>query len=144
MEVPADIPPEFEFGDMASDVCRREERGARKREEKAQKQREEARREESTYPAEEGSAEKLARTNRSDRKMYTEAGGEAATSQLHSRQKKRHMTNINLTDSNDKLIMDFVKDHEELYDMSNERQDKIRKQYLWKRFTESFKLSVKV
>ena len=45
--------------------------------------------------------------------MDTEAGGEANTSQ--SRHKKGHMMNIYLTASDDEAIVDFVKDHEALY-----------------------------
>ena len=41
--------------------------------------------------------------------------------------------------------MDFVKDHEELYDRTNHHfKDKARKECLWERFTNSCKLSVKV
>ena len=41
--------------------------------------------------------------------------------------------------------MDFVKDHQELYDKTNKHfKDKARKKYLWERFTNSHKLSVKV
>ena len=59
-------------------------------------------------------AEQHARTDRSDTEMDTEAGGEAGTSQSHSKHKKGHMTNIYLTDSYDKAIVDFVKDHKQL------------------------------
>ena len=38
--------------------------------------------------------------------MNTEAGGEAGTSQLQSRCKKGHMTNIYLTDSDEGAIVD--------------------------------------
>ena len=57
-------------------------------------QREEARREETNHSAEEGVAEKHTRTDRSHTEMDTEAGGEAGTSQSHSRQKKGYMTNM--------------------------------------------------
>ena len=41
--------------------------------------------------------------------------------------------------------MDFVKDHEELYDKTNEYfKDKARKECLWERFANSCKVSVKV
>ena len=114
---------EFELNDMAADMhWRREEREAREIEEGAQNQREKARREETTHSSEEGEAEKHARTNRSDTEMdtCTEGGGEEGTSHLHSRQKKGHMINIYLTDSDEEAIVDFVKDHEELYDKTNE------------------------
>ena len=49
----------------------------------------------------------------------TEATGvEAGTSQ--SGFKKGHMTNIYVTDSDEEAIVDFVKDHEELYDKTSE------------------------
>ena len=55
------------------------------------------------------------------------------------------MTNIYLTDSDDEAIVKFVKDHKELYDMTNEHfKDKARKECLWEQFAESCKLSVKV
>ena len=121
------------MGDTAADIqWRGKERKAGEREEEAQKQREEARREETTHSAEEGVAEKHARTDKSD----TEAGGEAVTSQLHSRHKKGHMTNIYLTDSDKEAIVDFVKDHEKLYDKPNFK-DKARKECLWERFDNS-------
>ena len=65
-------------------------------------------------------AEKCARTERSDTEMDTEGEEEAGTSQLHSRQKKGHMTNIYPTDSDEEAIVDFLKDHEELYDKIND------------------------
>ena len=55
------------------------------------------------------------------------------------------MTNIYLTDLDKEAIVDFVKDHEELYDKTDEYfKDKARKKCLWKQFTNSHKLSVKV
>ena len=55
-------------------------------------------REENTHSAEEGVAEKCARTDRSDTEMGTEGGGETGTSQSHPRHKKGHMRNIYLMD----------------------------------------------
>ena len=46
-------------------------------------------------------AEKHARTDRSDTEMDTEAEEEMGTSQSQLRQKKGHMTNIYLTDSDE-------------------------------------------
>ena len=120
IEVFTDSVPEFELGDTAADIQQRKaEREARQREE-AQKQREqEARREEEarmeeTHSQEEEVAETRPRTERSE----TEARGEAGPSQ--SRYKKGHMTNIYLTDLDEEAIVDYVKDHEELYDKTNE------------------------
>ena len=50
----------------------------------------------------------------------TEGGRKMGTSQLHARQKKGHMTNIYLMDLDEEAIVDFVKDHNELYDNTNE------------------------
>ena len=72
-------------------------------------------REETTHSAEEGVAEKHARTDKRDTEMDTETGGEGGTSQSHSRHKKGHMTKIYLKDSDEEVIVDCVKDHEELY-----------------------------
>ena len=59
--------------------------------------------------------------------MDTEDGGEVGTSQSHM--KKGHMTSIYLTDSDEEAIVDFVKDHQELYDMTNKHfKDKARKE----------------
>ena len=147
IEFPTETPPEFELGDTAADIhWRRHQREAKEKEEQAQKKREqEARREEATHSPEEGVSETSARTDKSDTKMdtCTETGGEAGTSQWHSRHKKGHMTNIYLTDLDEEAIMDFVKDHEELYDKRNEHfKDKARKECLWERFPNN--LSVKV
>ena len=90
-------------------------------------------------------AKKNARIEWSDTEMDTEDGREAGTSQMKSRHKKGHMTNIYLTDSDEEAIVDFVKDHEELYNKTNEHfMDKARKECCWERFANSRKLSVKV
>ena len=78
---------------------------------------EEARIEELQFQ-EEGVAEKRPRTKKSD--TETEAvGGEAGPSLPQC--KKGHMTNIYLTDSDEEAIVDFVKDHEELYEKNISR-----------------------
>ena len=77
--------------------------------------------------------------------LDTYGGGEVGNSQLHSRHKKGHMNNIYLTGSNEVAIVDFVKNHEELYDKTNEHfKDKVSKERLTERFANSHKLSVKV
>ena len=81
----------------------------------------EAGREQITHSAEEGVAKKHARTDKSDTRMDTQAGGEANTSQSHSRHKKGCMTNIYLTDAHEKAIVDFIKDHDELIDKTNQQ-----------------------
>ena len=71
--------------------------------------------------------------------MDTEAGGEAGTCQCTQDTKsKGHMTNIYLMDSDDKAIVDFVKNHEELKDKTNEHfKDITRNECLWERFSNS-------
>ena len=64
-------------------------------------------------------AEKRLRTGRSESELDTEGGGQAGTSQSESRSKKGHITNIYLTDSDEEVIVNFVKDHAELYDKTN-------------------------
>ena len=55
------------------------------------------------------------------------------------------MTNIYLTDSNEEAIVNFVKDHEEMNNKTNEHfKDKARKERLWERFANSCSLSFKV
>ena len=67
---------------------RRAQREAREREKVQQKQREEAMRNDTTHSAEEGAAEKHARTDKSDTEIDTEAGRKVGTSKLYSRHKK--------------------------------------------------------
>ena len=44
------------------------------------------------------------------------------------------MTNIYLTDLDEEAILNFVKDHEKLYDKNNKQfKDKGRKECLWER-----------
>ena len=129
---------------MAADIQRRREEGKRKggrgtETEGGCQEREK------THSAEQGVAEKHARTYRSDTEMDTEGGQEVGRSQSHSRNKKGHMTNIYLMHSDEEAIVDSVKDHKELYDKTNKYfKDKARKECLWERFATSQKLSVKV
>ena len=63
---------------------------------------------------------------------------EVGTSQSHRRHKKGHMTNIYLTDSGENAIVNFVEDHENLYNKTNVHfKDKERKECLWERFANS-------
>ena len=75
--------------------------------------------EETTDSAEVAVAEKHARKDRIDTEMDTEGGGKAGTSPSQFRHKKRPMTNIYLTDSDEEAIVDFVKVHDKLYDKTN-------------------------
>ena len=55
------------------------------------------------------------------------------------------MINIYLTDSDEEAILDFMKDHEELYDDTNEHcKDKARKECIWEQSANSCNLSGKV
>ena len=52
---------------------------------------------------------------------------------------------MHLTDSDEEANVDFVKDHETLYDKTSKHfKDKARKECLWESFASSRKLSVKV
>ena len=63
-------------------------------------------------------AQKAPRTEWCESEIDTEDGGEARVStECQSRHKKGHMMNICLTDSDEEVIVDFVKDHEELYEL---------------------------
>ena len=55
------------------------------------------------------------------------------------------MTQTFLTDSDEGAVVDYVKDHEELYDKTSEHfKDKARKDCLWERFANSHRVSVRV
>ena len=93
---------------MATDTQQsREERELTEREEDAQKQWKEARRKE-LHTQQMREWQKIhVRTDRIGTEMDTETEGEAGSSQLHSRDKKGHMTNIYLMESDGEAIMDF-------------------------------------
>ena len=87
IEVPIDTPADF---NTAADTQREREEEAREREEEAQtqweeRQRRKGMREETTHSAEEGVAEKHARTDNSDKEMDTEGGGETHDKHLPDR-----------------------------------------------------------
>ena len=140
------------MGDTAADIQRRrEEREQRDGEKEAQKQhreeweREEARREETT-------SQQMREWPKSSQELrgvtlkWTQTV-EKRRAYLNRNPgiRKGHMTDIYLTGSDEEAIVDFVKDHKELYDKKNEHfKNKARKGYLWERFTSSCKLSVKV
>ena len=68
---------------------------------------------------EEGLHEKRQRTERSGSEMEKEAGGETSQSSSQLQRKKGNMTNIYLTDSSEGVKVNFVKDHDKLYDKTN-------------------------
>ena len=97
---------------------------------------------EELHSQEEGQPEKRPRTERSDTETEA-AGGEEGPSP--SPYKKGHKTNVYLTDSDEEAIVDFGKDHKELYDKTSEHfKDKARKESLWEECVKSCNLSVKV
>ena len=59
---------------------------------------------------------KRQRTETSESELELEAASEASRSSPQSHTKKGNMTNILLTDPDEEMIVDFVKDHGELYD----------------------------
>ena len=60
-----------------------------------------------------------------------------------SRQKKGQMKSIFLSDSDEEAIVDFVKQHEELFDKTQEKfKDKQRKERLWETVAASRNLPV--
>ena len=60
-----------------------------------------------------------------------------------SRQKKGQMKSIFLSDSDEKAIVEFVKQHEELYDKTHAKfKHKQRKECLWERLAATRNLSV--
>ena len=92
-------------------------------------EREEARRVEPTWS--QAVAEKKTRTKRNVTEKDTEGRVKAsASTECKSRHKEGHMTNIYLTDSNEEFIADFVKDHEELCNQTqNKFKDNARKDF---------------
>ena len=87
-----------------------------RREDGEVREREEARAQES-HSQEEAQPEKRTRTERSDTETQA-AGEEAGPSQ--SRYKKGDITNVYFTDSNEEDVVDYMKDHEELYNKTSE------------------------
>ena len=56
----------------------------------------------------------------------------------HSRQKKGQIKSIFLSDSDEEAIVEFVKQHEELYDKTNDSfKDKQKKEGLWEQLAET-------
>ena len=122
IKVPTDTQPQFELGDTAEDIERRrrerEERDERERREQEERDRERMERE---SREEEERGEKRTRTN-----MDTDVES------TQSRQKKGQMKPIFLSDSDEEAIVEFIKQHKELYDKTNDSfKDKQKKERLW-------------
>ena len=61
-----------------------------------------------------------------------------------SRQKKRQLKSIFLSDSDEEAIVEFVKQHEELYDKTNNSfKDKQKKERFWESLAATRNLPVK-
>ena len=61
-----------------------------------------------------------------------------------SRQKKGQIKSIFLSDSDEEAIMEFVKQHKELYDKTNDSfKDKQKKERLWEQLAATRNLPVK-
>ena len=61
-----------------------------------------------------------------------------------SRQKKGQMKSILLSDSDEKAIMEVIKQHEELYDKTNNSfKDKLKKERLWEQLAATRNFPVK-
>ena len=129
IEIPTDT-TEFELGNTAADIQRqREEREAKEREEEAQKQRGGIQ-EGGNYTLSRGENEKKAckdrqKRHRNGHREWKRAG----ISQSYSKHKKRRMINIYLID--EKPIVDFVKDYEELDDKTNKHLKECKEGMLW-------------
>ena len=121
---------QFELGDTAEDIKRRsrerEERDERERTEQEERDRE--RREESQERG-----EKRARTDMDTDVELTQ-----------SRQKKGQMKSIFWSDSDEEAIVEYVKQHEELYDKTNNSfKDKQKKERFWEQLAATRNLPVK-
>ena len=128
IKVPTDTQPQFELGDTAEDTERRrgrEKRGMRERKEEDERDRKMMEREKREVSEERG--EKRVQTN-------TDTDVES----IQSRQKKGQMKSIFLSCSDEEAILEFVKQHEELYDKTNDSFiDKQKKERLWEQLPET-------
>ena len=78
---------------------------------------------------------------RTEKRPRTDTDTDAESTQF--RQKKGQINSIFLCDSDEEAIVEFVKQHEELYDKTNSKfRDKQRKEGLWERLTATRNLSV--
>ena len=134
IEVPTDTQPQFELGDTAEDIERRrrkrEERDERERREQAERDRERIERE-----RREESQKRGEKRTRTDTDTYVES--------IQSRQKKGQMKSIFLSDSDKEAIVEFVKQHQELYDKTNDSfKDQQKKERLWQQIASTRNLPI--
>ena len=133
IEVPTrDTQPQFELGDTAEDIERR------RREKEEREERERREKEETDIQREREMEEEERRENR----PQTDTDTDAESTQ--SRQKKGQMKSIFLNDLDEEAIIEFVKQHEELYDKTkNSFKDKHKKERLWEQQAATRNLPVK-
>ena len=135
IEVPiGDTQPQFELLDTAADIKRRrrerEERDDRERIEQKERDRERMEREREESP------------DRGQKRVQTDTDTDVEL--IQSRQKKGQMKSIFLSDSDEKAIVEFIKQHEELYDKTNDSfKDKQKKERLWWQLAATRNLPVK-
>ena len=73
---------------------------------------------------------------RGEKRVRTDTDTDVESTQ--SRQKKAQMKSIFLSDSDEEAIVEFVKQHEELYDKTNVSfKDKQKKERLWEQLAET-------
>ena len=130
IKVPTDTPPQFELGDTAEDIERRE------REEREDRTGREGQREDGERERREESQE------RGEKRVQTVMDTDVESTQF--RQKKGQMKSIFLSDSDEEAIVEFVKQHKELYNKTNDSfKDKQKKKRLWEQLAATRNLSVK-
>ena len=79
---------------------------------------------------------------RGEKRMRTDTDTDVESTQ--SRQKKGQMKSIFLSDSDKEAIVEFVKQHEELYDKTNDSfKNKQKKERLWEQLAATRNLPVK-
>ena len=130
IEVPTDTQPQFQLADTAEDIeiRRREKEERDERDTIEQEERDRERREENQ--------------ERGGKRVQTDM--DTGVESTYSRQKKGQMKSIFLSDSDEEAIAEFVKQHEELYDKTNNSfKDKQKKEGLWEQLAASRNLPVK-
>ena len=76
---------------------------------------------------------------------WTQRVAERVAHLKHTPGARKDIWRIFLTDSDNEVIVDFVKDDEELYDITHQHfKDRAKKNCLWERFASSQNLSGKV
>ena len=139
IEVPDDSQStEFQLGDTAADVERRrverEQRERQEREERERQEREEMERQErqriqrEVEERDRALREERERILREESEKDTETDTEAAT----VRSRKLHLSQILLSDSDEEALVEYIKNHPELYDKGHELfKNKGHKACLW-------------